>query len=147
MIVVSELLATEIATRIPAALAAVEHDAADPDWRCIPTGITLPSVDELQRVADDAVERIVLLEDGPTIVGLCTVAADGRLRWMILDTSNFYNLLEPLGDWIVEHVGVQPGGVVGGENQRLATMDAHPRVLIESQTDNDGVISTVVRWV
>lgn len=147
MLTISEVQPGDVAARIPSALADVAHDAADPSWVCVPSStIVLPTVDELQRVAAEGVEHIVLLEDAGTIVGLTTVADDGRMRWLILDTTQFAALLEPLGDWIVQYLGVNPWGVVSGDNQRLAAMIAHPRVLIEEQIDNAGNLATVVRW-
>lgn len=146
MLTVAELAAADAPTELPSILAALTHDATDPNWACTPAPLAPPE-DPLLRAIVDGYERAVVMRDNGTVVGFTTVADDGQLHWMLLDTTQFATLLAPLGTFIWQTYGLAAWGIVEGDNDRFATLRAHPSVTVDSETTNGDRFMAIVRWV
>jgi hypothetical protein len=145
MSTIAELSPADAPAELPTILAALTHDATDPNWACtvVPA---IPPADMLLGPITTSACRAIVVRQSTTIVGFTTMDPDGRLGWLILDIDQFATLLAELCDWILTTYGVNAWGTVEDNNQRFATMDADPNVAIESVVVEGDRFAAVVRW-
>ncbi len=133
---------------IRGALTALDAHIRDPAWFCgTSADLAIPPAEALEHRAA-AGEKVLVVRDGGTRVGLAVVRpSDGRLRWVLCRPAYYADVLTALGEHIAAAWGVNGWAWNEGDNERTRALRAHPRLKItDEKSTEDGTLLIRAEW-